>query len=80
MARHQSNNQAREARMNPGRSQMIERIYRQALEQESGRREAFLAEACKGDTDLLREVQSLLARNATTMPENPSVQQLNEPG
>ncbi len=39
----------------------IDSLYHAALEREAGERDAFLAEACAGDVDLLREVRSLLA-------------------
>src|SRR4051794_2567690 len=38
----------------------IERIYHAALALETGQRTAFLAKACRGDSELLGEVQSLL--------------------
>ena len=39
----------------------VESLYRAALKRERGQREAFLAEACSGDEELRREVESLLA-------------------
>jgi hypothetical protein len=39
----------------------VESLYRAALKRERGQREAFLAEACSGDDELRREVESLLA-------------------
>ena len=38
----------------------IERLYHAALEREQSERAAFLAEACEGDEELRREVESLL--------------------
>jgi len=42
------------------RWQKIGRLYHAALEREEGQRSAFLKEACAGDEDLRREVESLL--------------------
>ncbi len=47
--------------MTPERFQKIGEIYDEALELESERRRAFLIEACAGDEELRREVESLLA-------------------
>ena len=47
--------------MKPQRWQQIERVYHEALEQEKGLRPEFLANACAGDPELLREVESLVA-------------------
>ncbi len=48
--------------MEPERWQEIGRLYHAALEREEGQRPAFLDEACAGDEDLRREVESLLAQ------------------
>jgi hypothetical protein len=48
--------------MRPERWQQIEKLYHSALKQEASRRTAFLQEACPGDEDLRREVESLLAQ------------------
>src|SRR6266853_1729143 len=48
--------------MNPERWRQIERMYHDAAEKDSARRESFLAEACGGDDELRREVQALLAQ------------------
>jgi hypothetical protein len=48
--------------MTPERWAEIERIYHAALERDATVRAAFLAEACKGDDALQREVESLLAQ------------------
>ena len=48
--------------MEPERWQEIGRLYHAALEREEGQRPAFLEEACAGDEDLRREVESLLAQ------------------
>jgi serine/threonine-protein kinase len=47
--------------MKPERWKQIEDLYQAAIEKESNRRVAFLHSACGDDTDLLREVESLLA-------------------
>ena len=48
--------------MNPERWRQIERIYHGALEQDSVRRESFVAQACESDDELRREVLALLAQ------------------
>jgi len=48
--------------MTPERWQQIELLCNAALERESSQREAFLARACRGDDELRREVESLLAQ------------------
>jgi serine/threonine-protein kinase len=42
------------------RLQQIEEIFHRALEQEPAQREAFVRQACRGDSDLRRQVVSLL--------------------
>src|SRR5437764_710072 len=42
----------------------VERLYHAALALETGRRTAFLTEACAGDQELLGEVESLIAYEA----------------
>jgi Tol biopolymer transport system component/tRNA A-37 threonylcarbamoyl transferase component Bud32 len=49
--------------VNPERLRQIEEMYHLAREREPGERTDFLAEACKDDEDLRREVESLLAAN-----------------
>jgi serine/threonine protein kinase len=44
------------------RWRQIEHLYHAALEREQGQRTAFLKQACAGDEDLEREVESLLAQ------------------
>src|SRR5437764_4867747 len=46
--------------MNSQRWQRVEEIYHAALEKELGERPAFLASECGSDTELRREVESLL--------------------
>jgi tetratricopeptide (TPR) repeat protein len=48
--------------MNTERSQQVERLYHAARGLSGAAREQFLADATGGDTDLLREVESLLQR------------------
>ena len=48
--------------MKPERWEQVAQIYGAALEREGSERAAFLRDACAGDQDLRREVESLLAR------------------
>ena len=50
--------------MESERWQQVERLYHLALEQQTGLRSAFVAQACAGDEALRREVESLLAADA----------------
>jgi hypothetical protein len=52
--------------MNPKRWGQIERLYHAALEREPKDRGKFLDEACDGDTELRRELESLLAHGIKT--------------
>ncbi len=52
--------------MDSERWRRLEQVYHAALEQEPARRDSFLADACRGDNDLRREVESLLAQSAST--------------
>jgi predicted Ser/Thr protein kinase len=47
--------------MNQERWQQVETLYHEALEQESSGRGAFLTQACNGDEELRREIETLLA-------------------
>lgn len=47
--------------MQNDRWQEIDRLFDAALEREPAQRASFIAEACKGDAELRREVESLLA-------------------
>ena len=47
--------------MKADRWQEIEELYRSALKREASQRDIYLREACVGDEDLRREVESLLA-------------------
>jgi eukaryotic-like serine/threonine-protein kinase len=61
--------------MTPQRARDVERICQAALEQEPSARAAFLGEACAGDDDLRRDVESLLAHEsgATGFLSTPAV-------
>ena len=39
----------------------IESVFQEALERDPAERDAYVREACRGDSDLRREVTSLLA-------------------
>src|SRR4249920_1803679 len=62
--------------MRPERWQQIEKLYHSALKQEASHRTAFLKEACAGDEDLRREVESLLAQQpqAESFIESPALE------
>ena len=47
--------------MTPERWRQIEQIYHSTLECEESQRPSFLKEACAGDEELRKEVESLLA-------------------
>ncbi|MBZ5620758.1 MAG: serine/threonine-protein kinase [Acidobacteriia bacterium] len=49
--------------MKPGDRPRVEEIFHQALQQESAQRDAYVRQACRGDSDLRREVSSLLANH-----------------
>ncbi|MCP4660600.1 MAG: serine/threonine protein kinase, partial [bacterium] len=52
--------------MNPQRWRQVRDLFAQAVELELDRRDGFLEEACAGDPELRREVESLLAADAAT--------------
>jgi len=52
--------------MSSERWEQVERLYHSALELAPERREFYLVEACKGDSELRREVESLLAQSTNT--------------
>src|SRR5438552_1460004 len=58
------------------RFQEIERLYHLALEQEPSQRAGFLRSACANDDSLLKEVESLLAREeqADNFMETPALE------
>jgi serine/threonine protein kinase len=47
--------------MNQSRWQRVEELFHAALEREPSARDAFLTEACNGDSELRREIESLIA-------------------
>jgi eukaryotic-like serine/threonine-protein kinase len=51
--------------MKSERWQQIEELYHAALAQDDARRAAFVADACRNDEDLRREVESLLAAGSS---------------
>jgi len=59
--------------MDPERWQQMERVYHEALEKPRGERAAFLAEACSGDEDLRRQVNSLLEQSAAGILDEPAL-------
>ena len=61
--------------MKPERWPQIEQLYLAALEREPRERTDFLAQACAGDDELRREVESLLAcqKEAEDFIESPAV-------
>jgi serine/threonine protein kinase len=52
--------------MEPQRWQKIEQFYHLALQREAAEREGFLIDACQGDAELRREVESLLEQSGST--------------
>jgi len=54
--------------MDPSRWQRVEDLYQAAAERKPQERAAFLAQACTGDEDLRREVESLLAQPSKDGP------------
>src|SRR5438876_53831 len=57
--------------MTAERRRQVEALYHAAEDRKPRERNAFLAEACRGDEELRREVQSLLAKNAPEAVPNP---------
>jgi serine/threonine protein kinase/Flp pilus assembly protein TadD len=62
--------------MDPERLRQVEQLYHAALEHEETERAAFLEQACAGDKELRREVESLLAydRRAESFIESPALE------
>jgi Tol biopolymer transport system component len=58
--------------MDEDRSQRIELIYQAALKLAADERAAFIEESCKGDGDLRRHVESLLAAEPLTLLDRPA--------
>ena len=44
----------------------VSRLFNEALARDGDERATFLAEACRGDADLRRDVESLLAQHAAS--------------
>src|SRR5579871_522162 len=61
--------------MNPERRHQIEQLYHLALDHEPKTRDAFLDEACGADTDLRRQVDSLLTRTLASVEPEPRARQ-----
>jgi eukaryotic-like serine/threonine-protein kinase len=61
--------------MKPERWEQIARLHRAALERDESQRTAFVREACAGDEDLRREVESLLTyeREGEAFMESPAL-------
>src|SRR4051794_12445412 len=64
------------AATNPERLRQIEEMYHLACERAPGDRESFLREACQNDTELLRDVVSLLAEDTSAGPMNRPILQV----
>ena len=62
--------------MQAERWELVTRLYGAALQREEAERAAFLADACVGDDELRRDVESLLAQagKAENFPEKPAVE------
>lgn len=62
--------------MKDERWQQIERLYHSTLEKDPNERSAFLVQACEGDDELRREVESLLSYedHAVTFIESPALE------
>src|SRR5262245_48233331 len=59
--------------MNPERLQQIKNIFQSAMDVEADERAEFLTQACSGDADLQRDVESLLEaeRNSAAVIDRP---------
>jgi len=66
--------------MNPDRWQQVERIYHAALEKAAAERPAFLAEACRDDSDLRRQVEELIHRTESSSPLDRAAVELLDSG
>ena len=53
--------------------QQIESVFQEALQRDPAERDAYLREACHGDSDLRREVTSLLAHHREATSSEPWV-------
>jgi eukaryotic-like serine/threonine-protein kinase len=54
-----------EGTITPERLRQIEDLYHSAREREASQRSGFLSDACRGDEELRREVESLLVHDAS---------------
>src|SRR5262245_7994685 len=61
--------------MNPERWQQVDKLFGAMMEREADQRASFLKEACAGDEELRKEVESLLAdqQRAASFMETPAV-------
>src|SRR6266545_4365245 len=67
------------SRMTPERWREIEEIYQSTMDQEPGLRDAHLADTCRGDEELRREVESLLRLNSSpVLVDQPAWQAVGE--
>src|SRR5713101_2808242 len=57
--------------MTPERWRQVEQIFNGAQERSPGERSAYLVAACEGDSDLLHELESLLAQKGSVL-EHPA--------
>src|SRR5688572_12809353 len=65
--------------MTPERWRQVEEIYQSSLDREPGVRGAYLTEACSGDEELRREVESLLELDDTSvLVDQPAWQAVGE--
>jgi serine/threonine protein kinase len=65
--------------MTSERWRKIEAVYQSACEREPNERSAFLDGACRGDEELRREVESLLAQEGSGFLERPVWETVPEP-
>jgi len=61
--------------MTPDRLRRIEELYHATLKREPGEREIFLAAACHGDSELRKEVESLLEQQSSSLLDAPALEQ-----
>jgi predicted Ser/Thr protein kinase len=61
--------------LDPARWRKVEEVYHEALEREPQERDAFVARACKDDSKIRREVETLLATEGkTTVVDQPAIE------
>jgi len=61
--------------LNPERWGRVEELYHAAMDREPAERSDFLSQACNGDEDLRRDVESLLlADNAEALIDRPALE------